>query len=149
MKRFSLHTIHQRHDGYSWRGVRLLLLLVFMASGLGFGMADARVWSRKAREKERQAVEAVQTWQPPPENALALYCDPFRQEAIRLAQKPWVLHPVFLPRRLWLMEKHRDCQSHLMDQEELYLKHVTVQQSPSLPRMKTDSPAPVETTQHP
>lgn len=98
-------------------------------------------WFGKKKEKANQAVEQVRTYQPPPENAVGQYCEPYRLEAAELSKKPLWLKPFYAPARGIAMHKHRECKKALMEQERVYLKHVDIEQSPSLPKLKTDAPA--------
>jgi hypothetical protein len=93
---------------------------------------------RQRRKRAEAVVQGVQTFQPPSADSLTLYCEPIRQEAIRLAQKPRLVRWAYEPRRLWLIRRHIDCNSRLMDQEYTYLKHVDIQQAPHLPALKLD-----------
>jgi hypothetical protein len=97
---------------------------------------------RQRRKREEAAVQGVQTFQPPPADSLALYCEPIRQEAVQLAQKPVFVRWAYEPRRLWLIRRHTDCTSRLMEQEYTYLKHVDIQQAPHLPTLKLDEASP-------
>jgi len=100
--------------------------------------ANAKLFQRKKAKQDAAAVEKVQTFQPPPENAVTMYCEPYRREAAELSQKPRLVKIFYEPRRSWLMNKHRKCKSNLMAQEHLYLKHVDIEREPSLPRMKME-----------
>ncbi|WP_373532422.1 hypothetical protein [Vampirovibrio sp.] len=93
-------------------------------------------WFAKKIPPENDPVQQVQTFQPPPENAMTLYCDPFRKEVAVLNQKSWVHKPFSLPRRLWLMNEYKECTNELMTQEHQYLKHADIELPPSLPKMK-------------
>lgn len=97
-------------------------------------LADAK-WFGKREVPENDPARQVQTFQPPPENAMVLYCEPYRKEAAELAQKNILVKPLFEPRRMWLMSEYRKCTHDLMTQEHQYLKHVDIELSPSLPKM--------------
>jgi hypothetical protein len=125
-------------------GAMALLLLGAMA----LPAAQAKWFGGQKKEKANQAVEQVRTYQPPPETAVGDYCEPYRYQAAELAQKPWFLKPFYAPKRGIAMHKHRECKKALMEQERVYLKHVDIEQPPSLPKLKTDestaSPASAE-----
>lgn len=100
--------------------------------------AEARLFQRKKAKEDAAAVEKVRTYQPPPENAVTLYCEPYRKEAAELSQKPRLVKLFYEPRRVWLINQHRKCKSGLMAQEHLYLKHVDIERTPSLPKLKME-----------
>jgi hypothetical protein len=127
--------------------IRFLRPLVFPTSVLSILLTGLTLWPsegasaegfRQRRKREEAAVQGVQTFQPPPADSLALYCEPIRQEAVQLAQKPVLVRWAYEPRRLWLIRRHTDCTSRLMEQEYTYLKHVDIQQAPHLPALKLD-----------
>lgn len=97
-------------------------------------------WFGKKKKAESQAVEQVRTYQPPPENAVATYCEPYRREAAELSQKPRLVKVFYAPRRGRAMHKYRECKKALMEEERIYLKHVDIERSPSLPKLKTETP---------
>jgi hypothetical protein len=97
--------------------------------------AQAR-WLAKKVASENDPVQQVQTFQPPPENAMTLYCEPYRKQVVVLNQKNWVFKPFYTPRRLWLMNEYHKCTNKLMTQEHQYLKHADIELPPSLPKMK-------------
>lgn len=101
--------------------------------------ASAWPFGKKAKEKEA-AAEQVRTFQPPPEDAVKRYCEPIRLEAVEISKKPRLIRPLFAPRKAQVIRKHQKCVTNLMRQEYQYLKHVDIQQSPSLPKLKTDAP---------
>lgn len=117
----------------------LCLFCAAIAFGASVPTASALPFLKK-KPVEDPAVEQVKTYQPPPENAVTFYCDPYRKEAALLDKKPGYLKPFYIPRRLWLMSEHRKCKDGLMEQERIYLKHADIEQSPSLPKLKTDMP---------
>jgi hypothetical protein len=119
------------------RSVFALLFSVAMLVNTVLQPADAK-WFGKKSSKKDEAVEKVRTYQPPPENAIALYCEPYRQEAVELSHKPRLLKIFYAPRRGWAIRKHRECKDSLMQQEHTYLKHVDIERAPSLPKLKTD-----------
>jgi hypothetical protein len=112
-----------------------LLLLTVSLSMFITTDGEAKLFDSKRKAKERETVEKLQTYQPPAATSLSTQCDPYRQEVILLKHKPLLFRPLFTPRRLYLMDKHKKCIDRLMDQEYLYLKHVEIQQAPSLPPM--------------
>lgn len=93
-------------------------------------------WFHKKPSPKDEAAKKVQTYQPPPEEAMSLYCEPYRKESVRLSTKPWILKPFYGPRRIWLMNQFNKCRNNLMTQEHEYLKHVDIQLPPSLPKIK-------------
>lgn len=125
--------------------IALLSGMLFVWSAL-LPSADAWWFSRK-KKADDAAVEKVRTYQPPPENAVTVQCDPYRRQAALLGQKPLMTTMFYIPKRLRLQNKYRTCKSNLMEQERIYLKHVDIEQAPSLPKMKMEvTPiTPVET----
>jgi hypothetical protein len=119
----------------------LALLCVSIAFGTAFAPAQAK-WVSKKKKAEQQAIEKVQTFQPPPADAVTRYCEPFRAEAVDLSKKPKLVRVFYEPRRMWLMNQHQKCRMELMDQEHVYLKHADIEQPPNLPKIKTDPPKP-------
>lgn len=120
-----------------------ILLTSFLCAAIALGVAAQTASALpfvKKKPVEDPAVEQLKTYQPPSENAVTLYCDPFRKEAAVLSRKPGYLKPFYIPRRLWLMDEHRKCKDELMEQERIYLKHADIEQAPSLPKLKTDMP---------
>lgn len=111
----------------------LLVVFVFLCPH-----ADARWFWQKKPKKGLTPAEQVQTFQPPPDNAIKLYCEPYRVKAVKLNQKPRLLKIFYAPRISWLVHKNRECKNKIMDQEYTYLKHVDIEQSPRLPKLKTD-----------
>lgn len=98
-------------------------------------LADAK-WFGKKEVPENDPARQIQTFQPPPENAMLMYCEPYRKEAAELAGKNALMKAFFEPRRMWLMSEYRKCTNELMTQEHQYLKHVDIELAPSLPKMK-------------
>ncbi len=90
-------------------------------------------------KKDKPEADPIQTYQPPAVNALEMYCEPLRQRAAELDKTPKALKLFVQPRRAFLIREHEKCKAEFMQQEHDYLKHVDVQQSPSLPKLKTDS----------
>jgi hypothetical protein len=119
--------------------IAILFMTLALMGTIALPSAHAK-WFGKKKEKENQAVEQVRTYQPPPETAVSDYCEPYRREAAELAQKPFFMKPFYAPKRGIAMHKHRECKKALMEQERTYLKHVDIEQSPSLPKLKTDGP---------
>lgn len=105
--------------------------------------ANAGLFQKKTSEKDA-AAQQVQTYQPPPINGLALYCDPIRKKAAEISRKPALLRVLYIPRKNWLIAEHSKCKVRVMAQEGEYLKHVNIQQPPSLPVLKTE-PSSAET----
>lgn len=116
-----------------------ILCSALILLGTAFPSAHAK-WVGKKKKAENQAVEQVRTYQPPPENAVATYCEPYRHEAAELAHKPLLLKGFYAPRRGIVMHKYRECKKALMEEERVYLKHADIEQSPSLPKLKTEMP---------
>lgn len=98
-------------------------------------LADAK-WFGKKEEPADDPAKQIQTFQPPPENAMLMYCEPYRKEASELANKNVLMKAFYEPRRMWLMGEYRKCTNELMTQEHEYLKHVDIELAPSLPKMK-------------
>ena len=111
----------------------LFVLSVAVSHGEAF-------WFRKKKPVEDPAVEQVRTFQPPPENAVTVYCEPYRKEAAELSKKNRLVRFFYGPRRMWLISQHRKCKDELMEQERTYLKHVDIERPPSLPKLKMDAP---------
>lgn len=111
-----------------------LCLAVLLAAST-HSMADARWFGKKAPPEDDPA-KKIQTFQPPPVSAMLQYCEPYRRESAELNGKVFMLKPFFVPRRLWLENKYRECTNELMTQEHNYLKHVDIELPPSLPKMK-------------
>jgi hypothetical protein len=124
-----------------FRALSVQVLCAILLLSTAFGPAQAKWFSHKKTPAE-EAVEKVQTFQPPAVEAMQRYCEPFRAEAVSLAQKPKWARPFYEPRRMWLMGQHQKCRQELMDQEHIYLKHADIEQSPSLPKMNADAPKP-------
>jgi hypothetical protein len=116
----------------------VILCSILLLLGTASPSVQAK-WLGKKKKVESQAVEQVRTYQPPPENAVATYCEPYRHEAAELAQKPRLLKPFYAPRRGIAMHKYRECKKALMEEERVYLKHVDIEKSPSLPKLKTET----------
>lgn len=112
----------------------LHLLCAGLALSTAFAPAQAKWFSHKKTPAE-EAVEKVRTYQPPANEAMNRYCEPFRAEAVALNQKPKLVRVFYEPRRMWLINQHQKCRNELMAQEHLYLKHADIEQSPSLPKM--------------
>jgi hypothetical protein len=113
-----------------------LVLLLFLTVFGAFMPANAKWMSKKAKQQEQEVVQKVQTFQPPPENAMQMYCEPYRKEAADLGAKNAVVRTLYKPRQLWLMNQYHKCTDDLMTQEHQYLKHVDIELAPSLPKMK-------------
>jgi hypothetical protein len=122
----------------------LFLSLGLMLTAISGSAANAK-WFRKAEKPDVTLAKQIQTYQPPPDNALQLYCEPIRNEIVALSHKPKFLSLAYKPRMVWLMHEHEKCKTSLMEQERQYLKHVDIQQSPELPKIKTDA-TPVDKT---
>ncbi len=116
------------------RFVALCLLVGCLA--LAFAQPVQARWFAKKTPPENDPVKQVQTFQPPPENAMLTYCEPYRKSAVDLSKKPLLLKPFYEPRLLWLMNAYHKCTNELMTQEHEYLKHVDIELPPSLPKMK-------------
>ena len=117
-----------------------LFLSVLLLSMTG-SPTQAKLLQHKKTAAE-EAVEKVQTFQPPAADAMTRYCEPFRAKAVSLSQKPFLIRPFYGPRRMWLISQHQKCRYKLMDQEHVYLKHVDIEQAPSLPKINPGAPKP-------
>lgn len=118
-------------------------LSVILFAGLAvlpLGM-QAREHRPSQKEVDEAAVRSLQTYQPPPADSLQTYCEPIRQEIVRLQHQSFIPRLFSQPRRTWLINKHRDCKHRIMDQEYTYLKHVDIQQAPKLPALNTEPDA--------
>lgn len=116
------------------------LLLGGITLGLLGGIiapAEAK-WFKTKQDKVNDALsKQVQTFQAPATDALSMYCEPYRKEAAELSHANPLIKPFVGPRRSWLIRQHEKCKHEYMSQEMNYLKHVDVQQAPSLPRLST------------
>ena len=118
------------------------LLAVFGLGATLLSPCPAGAWGPFSRKPPEDPAEAqVRTFQPPPENAVAMYCEPYRREAAQLSQKRFPVAIVYAPRRAWLIRQHRRCRQELMAQEHLYLKHVDREQPATPPKVRTEAPA--------
>jgi hypothetical protein len=115
--------------------IAILFYALYMLLNTAVLPAQAK-WFAKKVAPENDPVQQVQTFQPPPENAMTLYCEPYRKQVVALNQKNWALKPFYTPRRLWLMNEYNKCTNELMTQEHQYLKHADIELPPSLPKMK-------------
>lgn len=123
-------------------GLRLGCLLVTLALfGVMTPTSDAQWFRSKKKKAEQEAVERVQTYQPPPVEAMEMYCEPYRKEAADLYQRAGMFRFAVQPKRSWLIRKHEKCKGRLMDQGYEYLRHVDIQKSPSLPKIENMPPS--------
>lgn len=122
------------------------LRCAFMVAGLCLGFmitpADAKWFGPKKPTPEQEAVQKVQTFQPPPPEAVTRYCEPYRAEVVTLNHKPLLARPFYIPRRTWLIHEYQKCRHELMNQEATYLKHADIEQAPSLPKISPSLPQP-------
>jgi hypothetical protein len=112
--------------------IGLLSLGIVLMSGIE--PAQAKPLTPKQKQ-EKEAVEKVQTFQPPPPDAMTRECEPYRAEVSALYRKPFIVRPFYAPKRAWMAHKHQKCRQSLMNQEYTYLKHADIEQAPSLPKM--------------
>lgn len=110
----------------------LMLALMLLPS------ADAFWFNRKDKGKKEaeEAAKAVQTFQPPSADALEMYCEPIRKEALAISNLPRMQRMIMRPRKSWLIHQHEKCKKDYMTQEYEYLKHADIQRAPSLPKLK-------------
>jgi hypothetical protein len=123
---------------HTW-SIGLLSLGIILSCGIE--AAQAKPISQK-KKLEREAVEKVQTFQPPPPDAMTRDCEPYRAEVSALYHKPFFLRPFYIPKRGWLAHKYQNCRQGLMNQEYTYLKHADIEQAPSLPKLTPKPGAP-------
>jgi hypothetical protein len=118
-----------------------LAVLLAVSCLLLTAMPQAEAWpfGKKAKEA-KEAVQKVQTYQPPPADAQMTQCEPIRRKIVKINKGSKITRTLMSPRTAFLVSKHTKCKQRLMDQEFEYLKHVDIEQSPSLPRFKTDTP---------
>ena len=122
------------------------LFCLLIATGLCLGLmttpAEAKWFGSKKPTPEQEAVQKVQTYQPPPPEAVTRYCEPYRAEVVAINHKSFLIRPFYIPRRTWLIHEHQKCRHELMSQEYTYLKHADIEQSPSLPKISPTLPQP-------
>ncbi len=117
------------------------LILLVLAWVTVVSPVHARLFHHQKTAAE-EAVEKVQTFQAPAADAMTRYCEPYRAKAAALSQKPFFIRPFYGPQRMWLISKHQKCRYKVMDQEHVYLKHVDIEQAPSLPKLNPGAPKP-------
>lgn len=116
----------------------LLALLCLLAAP-----ADAKwLWFGKDEEKGPSPAQQLETFQPPPADAIERYCEPIRREVVLLNGKPAAQRLMLQPKILRLIRKHEQCKAEFMQQEMEYLRHVDIQQPPSLPKLEPASETP-------
>lgn len=114
----------------------LLVGLILMSAA----MPQADAWPfKKKPDPAEEAAKKVQTYEPPPTDAIATHCEPIRQKIVKINRSGWFGRTIQAPRRSVLLYKHNQCKDEFMTQEFEYLKHVDIQQPPSLPKLKTDA----------
>lgn len=107
----------------------LLSTLLFAACLMGITQP---VWAIDWNPFNNDGDNPVETHLPPPANALETDCEPIRKKINAIYKKPFGIRQLYLPRREYLIAKHRRCRADLAEQEYDYLKHIDVSQPPSL-----------------
>ncbi|HEY9687194.1 MAG TPA: hypothetical protein V6C52_09485 [Coleofasciculaceae cyanobacterium] len=119
----------------------VLAVLLTVSCVLFSAMPQAEAWPfGKKAKAAKEAVKQVQTYQPPPADAQMTQCEPIRRKIVKINKGSKIGRTLMAPRTAFLTAKHTKCKQRLMDQEFEYLKHVDIEQSPSLPKLKTDTP---------
>jgi hypothetical protein len=124
------------------RQARKLLLLLGVFALLPFwdvvGVSNSQPAMAGWFHKKKAPVEAspgIESFQPPAADALTVDCDAFRIKAVTLRQKPVWIRWLYMPSHAHLVSKHHQCVKGVMEQEMLYLKHVDIEQPPTLPKL--------------
>ncbi len=119
------------------------IFALFLLLWLGLPVAEAK-WFRKEKAAP-DAAEQLETFQPPPPDAIERYCEPIRKEVVLLNSRSRVERILLHPRIVMLKREHEKCKADLMKQQLEYLRHVDIRQPPSLPKMSPE-PSPAAQT---
>ncbi len=120
------------------RVLRLSALSLLVLVSICLPQADALGFRKKQTEPD--PASQIQTHQPPPVDGLQTRCEPLRYKVVKINHGAWPARALMAPRKAMLQRANDKCKAEYMSEEIDYLKHVDIQKSPSLPKLRTSNP---------
>ena len=114
-------------------GIRIWLLGSVLLLGLASPSADAWWFKKKAKD-----ADPVQTYQPPPPDAVERECAPLRNKIAKLKSKSKTERLLMSARMDLLKRRYNKCKGEIIGQQFEYLRHVDIQKGPSLPAIRPE-----------
>ncbi|MEM0950614.1 MAG: hypothetical protein AAGI66_00545 [Cyanobacteria bacterium P01_H01_bin.74] len=110
-------------------------VVVFLLAYFIFASPLASAWWFKKESNKENTEPTIETYQPPPEGSIETRCEPIRQKAVIMNEKPLWRRWAYMPYHVVLVKRHRHCVQTVMEEETLYLRHIDTEQVPSLPEI--------------
>ena len=100
------------------------ITIIFMVI-LIIGVSPLSAWSR-IRFWPKKNKNEIEIYQPPPADTIIRECDPIKAEIQNIYKKNAFVRTFLIPRREYLLGKHKKCKRRFADQEYDYLKHIEI-----------------------
>ncbi len=122
--------VMQQHNSRRWlaSGLATVLLGVMLFVVVPSSWA---IWPFKKKDKP----PAIENYEPPAFDAKERECEPIRQEIRDIYSKSPAAKAFLIPKREYLLSKHRKCVERILTQEYEYLKHADVA-NPTLEKLE-------------